>query len=231
MAKEPEKVSFRDRLRQFGTAFTFARRHDKLLVLWLIGAFLVPLAAAVALSVVTGLWLFIMPAGFLFAVLATMIVFNRRISKATFAEIDGKPGAAAALLQNMRGNWRVTPAAAFTPQQDMAHRIIGRPGIILVVEGSVTRLKNAIAQEKKRIQRIAPDTPIYDVVIGDGEGEVPLRKLQSHLVKLPRNITPRQVNALEERLRALAGTKPPIPKGPLPKGARMPKGSTKMQRR
>ncbi|MGH3428849.1 MAG: DUF4191 family protein [Mycobacteriales bacterium] len=48
-------------------------------------------------------------------------------------------------------------------------------------------------------------------------------------MKLPRNITPKQVNSLEGRLSAL-GVRPPIPQGPLPKGARMPKGA-KISRR
>jgi hypothetical protein len=147
------------------------------------------------------------------------------VSRATFAEVEGKPGAAAAVLQNMRGNWRITPGVAATPQQDVAHRVVGRPGVILLIEGSPTRLKNLIVQEKKRVSRVAPEIPVYDITVGDGDGQVPLRKLQTHLIKMPRNITPKQINALESRLQALGGVRPPIPKGPLPKGARMPKGA------
>jgi hypothetical protein len=110
------------------------------------------------------------------------------------------------------------------------HRVVGRPGVILLIEGSPARLKNLIVQEKKRVSRVAPDVPVYDITVGDGEGEVPLRKLQTHFIKMPRNITPKQINALENRLQALTATRPPLPKGPLPKGARMPKGA-KLNRR
>ena len=52
---------------------------------------------------------------------------------------------------------------------------------------------------------------------------MPLRKLQSSVMKLPRFLKPAVVNALRKRLDALTTTPLPIPKGPLPKGARIPK--------
>ncbi|NUS72615.1 MAG: DUF4191 domain-containing protein [Corynebacteriales bacterium] len=228
MAKEPEKVTFRDRVRQIGVAFSFTRKHDKLLFLWLALGVLVPLGIGLGLAAYFDNWLVFAPLAVVTAIIGGLLVFGRRVTKATFAEVEGKPGAAVAIVQNMRGQWRVTPAVAFTPQQDMVHRVVGRPGVILLIEGAAPRLKNMIVQEKKRINRVASDTPIYEVVLGDGEGEIPIRKLQSHFVKMPRNITARQVNVIEERLSAL-GARPPVPQGPLPKNARPPK--MKMQRR
>ncbi len=225
MATPEEKVSFRDRVKQIGPAFRFVRQHDKLVVPLLLVAFLVPILLGVAIGLVTGQWLTTMPLAVAVAFLLTMIVFTRRVAKAQYAAFEGQPGAAAALLQNLRGGWRITPGIAATVQQDVVHRVLGRPGVVLLIEGSPTRLKNLIVQEKKRVSRIAPEVPIYDVVVGNDEGQVPLRKLQTHFVKLPRNITPKQVNALESRLQALTATRPPLPKGPLPKGARMPKGA------
>jgi len=225
MATSEEKISFRDRVKQIGPAFNFVRRHDKLIVPLMLLAFLTPILVGVVASLLTGDWLLTMPLSVLLAVLLTMVIFTRRVSRATYAEVEGKPGAAAAVLQNMRGNWRITPGIAATPQQDVVHRVIGRPGVILLIEGSPTRLKNLIVQEKKRVTRVAPEVPVYDVTVGDGEGQIPLRKLQTHFIKMPRNITPKQINALESRLQALGAARPPIPKGPLPKGARMPKGA------
>ncbi len=230
MATSEEKLSFRDRLKQIGPAFSFVRRHDKLIIPLLLLTFLVPIAIGIGVALVTGDWLVTMPLAVAFSLLLTMLVFTRRVARATYAEVEGKPGAAAAVLQNMRGNWRITPGVAATVQQDVVHRVVGRPGVILLIEGSPARLKNLIVQEKKRVSRVAPDVPIYDITVGDGEGEVPLRKLQTHFIKMPRNITPKQINALENRLQALTATRPPLPKGPLPKGARMPKGA-KLNRR
>jgi hypothetical protein len=36
--------------------------------------------------------------------------------------VEGQLGAAAAILNNMRGDWRVTPAIGFTRDQDLVHR-------------------------------------------------------------------------------------------------------------
>jgi hypothetical protein len=38
------------------------------------------------------------------------------------------------VLQTVRGNWRVTPMVGFTREQDLVHRVLGLPGVILVGE-------------------------------------------------------------------------------------------------
>ena len=84
-------------------------------------------------------------------------------------------------------------------------------------------MKPLLAQEKKRTARLVGDVPIYDVIVGNGDGQVPLGKLERHLNKLPANITAKQMDSLESRLAAL-GTKSgmaQMPKGPLPTQAKM----------
>ena len=58
------------------------------------------------------------------------------------------------------------------------HRLVGRPGIVLVGEGAPHRVRGLIAQEKKKIARIAGDTPIYDIIVGTGEGDIRLAQAQ-----------------------------------------------------
>ena len=111
------------------------------------------------------------------------------------------------------------------------HRVIGRPGVVLVAEGASHRTKNLLAQEKKKIARVAGQVPIYELTVGNEEGDVPLSKLQRHMTKLPRNIDRDQMETLEKRLAAIAGRGgPAMPKGPLPKGAQM-KGMQRTVRR
>jgi hypothetical protein len=57
--------------------------------------------------------------------------------------------------------------------------------------------------------------------VGTGDGEVPLRKLNTYLLKLPRNLNREQISALDKRLQALGGGKPPLPQGPMPTNAKM----------
>jgi hypothetical protein len=92
---------------------------------------------------------------------------------------------------------------------------------VLIAEGAPHRVKALLAQEKKRVARVVGDTPIYDVIVGNDEGQIPLRRLQQHIMKLPRNISPSQIDSLETRLAALASRGAALPKGPLPAGAKM----------
>ena len=131
----------------------------------------------------------------------------------------------------MRGDWRVTSGAAGNRELDAVHRVLGRPGIVLVGEGAPQRVRGLIAQEKRRIAKVVGDTPIYDVVVGDGEGQVPLKKLSAHVMKLPRNLSGAEVNALGKRMSALGGARMPVPGGPLPGGRQMSVSQRQVRRR
>jgi hypothetical protein len=181
--------------------------------------------AAAAVAVVSdGITRFtIVPLGMLLGGLVTFIIFTRRAQKSIYHKAEGQTGAAAWALDNMRGKWRVSPGVAATGHFDAVHRVIGRPGVIFVGEGSAARVKPLLAQEKKRTARLVGDIPIYDIIVGNGDGEVPLAKLERHLTRLPANITVKQMDSLESRLAALgsragAGV---LPKGPLPNAGKM----------
>ena len=191
--------------------------------LWLVGAAGVGvLVVAVVVGLLTGLAPFLIPLGVLLGVLAALILFGRFAQSAQYSAIAGQPGAAAAILQSMRGNWTVTPAIAANRNMDVVHRAVGRPGVVLVGEGSPSRLGGLLAAEKKRHSRVAYDIPIYDIQVGDQDGQIPIRQLQRHLMKLPRNLKGPAVADLNYRLKALPQS-PQMPKGPVPRSARMPK--------
>lgn len=217
----PPKPSRGERAKQIKLAFTLTRENDPRLLVLLLGAFLVPLVVFVAIGLVLGHPVYLGILGFLVAVVAVVAVFGRRMQKMQYSQVEGQPGAAAAVLQTVRGNWRVTPAVGFTREQDLVHRVIGLPGVILVGEGSPARTRGLIITEKKKLSRFLGDTPVYDLVVGDAEGQVALKDLQRHLMKLPRNIKPAVVNELDRKLKAMAPALP-IPKGPMP--TRVPRG-------
>jgi hypothetical protein len=164
--------------------------------------------------------------GGILAVLAALIAFTvvtgRRGQSAAFSRIEGQPGAAYAILQSLRGDWRVTPAVAFNKNQDLVHRVVGRPGVVLVAEGSGARARELMSAELRKVRRVIGEAPLYDVMVGDGDGQVPLKRLNVHVMKLPRALKPKEVNAVESRLKALGGTAMPLPKGPMP--TRIPRG-------
>ncbi|MBP2702512.1 DUF4191 domain-containing protein [Microbispora sp. RL4-1S] len=182
--------------------------------------------ATLVLFVIVGVifsWTWIV-LGVFASVLVGMLVFSRLAQTAQYSMLHGQPGATYAVLQGMRGNWHVEEKpVAVNRDQDLIFRVVGYPGVILVAEGPSSRVQRMLVAEKKRVQRVAIDVPVYDVQCGDGEGQVPLAKLQRHLMKLPRNLKKGAVSEINNRMRALTPAMP-IPKGPMPKGLRMPRG-------
>lgn len=163
--------------------------------------------------------------GLLAGFLAAMIVFGRRAEKAAYKQVEGQVGAAAGALQMLKRGWFVAPAVAFTKQQDLVHRVVGRPGIILVGEGNPNRVRGLLATEKKKHARISGEAPIVDLIVGDDEGQVPLPKLFKKVRKQPKALKAAELTPLMNKIKALDAMRPaaPIPKGPVPtsmKGAR-----------
>lgn len=220
-ARREKRAASKARRQQIWQAFQMQRKEDKALIPWMLGAFLLAVGVTVGIGAFFGIWLILLPIGIALGVLAAISIFGRRVQRNVYAKADGQPGAAGWALDNLRGQWRVTPGVAGTTHLDAVHRVIGRPGIILVAEGAPHRVKGLLAQEKKRTARVAGKTPIYDVVVGNEEGQVPLGKLQRHLMKLPRNISASDMEAMEARLAALGSRAAAMPKGPMPAGAKM----------
>jgi hypothetical protein len=220
-AQQERRATAKQRRAQVLQAFAIQRREDKALLPLMIGVLLVSTAVVFGVGFLLGHQWLALPLGVALGVLGALLVFGRRVQRNVFAKAEGQPGAAAWALENLRGGWRVTPAVAGTAQLDAVHRVIGRPGIVLVAEGAPHRVKPLLAQEKKRVSRLVGDTPIYDITVGNGEGQVPLAKLPRHLAKLPRNVTAEQIDGLESKLAVLSTRATGMPKGPLPQGAKM----------
>jgi hypothetical protein len=161
-------------------------------------------------------------------ILAMLIVFGRRAQNAAYSQIEGQPGAAAAVLGTLRKGWKTDPAIAFNRNQDLVHRVVGPPGIVLIGEGNPNRLKTLLANERRKHERVASETPIFEVICGDPDkhvGAVPVSRLAGYVTKLGRNIKPAQMTDVLARLKALDANRSniPLPKGPVPtsmKGAR-----------
>jgi hypothetical protein len=180
------------------------------------------IAVFVIVGLVTGLVGLLTPLGVAVGLMVAMVLFGRYAQSAQYKAVEGQPGAAAAIMQSMRGGWTVTPAVSANRSMDVVHRAVGKPGVVLVGEGSPNRLASLLAAEKKRVSRVAFDVPIYDLQVGDEEGQIPIRKLQRKLMRLPRNLKGPAVADLNFRLKALPQSLQ-APKGPMPRTGRMPK--------
>ena len=210
------------RLKQIRMAAGLVHRSNPRAMPIVFGSALGILVVLVVVGLLTGLAVLLIPLGVLLGVLVGMILFGRFAQAAQYSAIEGQPGAAAAVLENMRGNWTVTPAIAANRNLDVVHRAVGRPGVVLIGEGSPARLASLLAAEKKRVARVAYEVPIFEFQVGNEEGQIPLSKLQRKVMRLPRNLKPAAVSDLNHRLKALQPSLQ-APKGPIPKNIRQPK--------
>jgi hypothetical protein len=207
------------RLAQIRQTYQMTKQSDPRIGWILLGWLLLPVAVMAVVVALTGDW-WLLLLGFTTGLLLAAIVLGRRAERAAYAQIEGQPGAAAAVLNTLSKGWFVTPAVAVTKNQDIVHRVIGRPGVILVGEGHGGRVSNALRSERQREARFVPDVTFHEFVVGNDEGQVPLPQLVKSVRKLDKTLTPGQVTEVRRRLEALANTPLPMPKGPIPKSTR-----------
>ena len=218
-AEDPAKVG---RLKQIRMVASLVNKQNPKALPIVFGSAAGIIVVFVLIGLLTHLAGFLIPLGLLLGLGIGMFLFGRFAQGAQYSAIEGQPGAAAAVLQSMRGNWTVTPAVTANRNMDVVHRAVGRPGVVLVGEGAPSRLAGLLAAEKKKTARVAHDVPIYDFQVGNEEGQIPVSKLQRKVMRLPRTLRPTAVSDLNSRLKALQPSMQ-MPKGPLPKGVRQPK--------
>lgn len=156
------------------------------------------------------------------ALLAALFIFSRIALAASYSTVEGQIGAGASVLMAIRKGWTTTPAVAVNKNQDMVHRSVGRAGIVLTAEGSIAT-RQLVQSARKDAERFAPGVPIYEIWVGEGEGQVPLKKLQKKVLKYKKRLSAHQMREVRARLKAVGGMSLPIPKGPMPKNVRVPK--------
>jgi Domain of unknown function (DUF4191) len=217
-----EDLAKAGRLKQIRMVAGLVHKSNQKAMPIVLGSGLATLVILVVIGLLIGPLALFIPLGVLLGVLVTVVLFGRFAQSAQYSAIEGQPGAAAAVLENMRGNWTVTPAIAANRNMDVVHRAVGKPGVILVGEGSPTRLASLLAAEKKRVARVAYEVPITEFQVGSGEGQVPISKLQRKIMRLPRQLKPEAISDINHRLKALQPSLQ-APKGPLPRNARQPK--------
>ncbi|NXY96918.1 DUF4191 domain-containing protein [Streptomyces sp. BR123] len=221
-----ETAATTGRLKQIALTYKMTRKADPKVGLILAAVGIITFGVFLGIGFLIDHPVYLGILGFLVAFLATAIVFGRRAERAAFGQMEGQPGAAAAVLDNVGRGWTTTPAIAMNRSQDLVHRAVGKAGVALIAEGNANRVKPLLAAEKRKLARIMPDVPVHDFIVGNGEGQVPLKKLRTTLLKLPRVLSGPQVTQANDKLRAMGDlmSNMPLPKGPMPKGMRMPRG-------
>lgn len=227
----PDAPKKQGRLRQFAAVYKMTAQYDKPAPLWVLGSALLVLLVGLALTFLLTDGVFSRILGtvttLLTALLVGLAILTRRADKALFAQVDGRQGATAISMQQLRRGWVTSeePVGMDPRSGDLVFRAIGRPGIVLLVEGPLPRTFRLADSEKKRHTRVASGVPVHVVHVGNGEGQVPLRKVSRHVMRLKRTLTPAEVSAVAKRMQALGGLRAPVPKGIDPFKARANRGA------
>lgn len=188
----------------------------------LLGGFVVGVVLGLLGGLATKFWWVWVPLAIFMGVVLALLVLTQLVRRASYAQIDGMPGASAAVLGQIKRGWVIEqePVRFNARTQDMLFRAIGRPGIVLISEGPADRVDRLIQDEKKAIKRVAPSVPVEVIKVGNGDGQVPIAKLERHLKKLPKKISHQEVAAVTARMKAIQTNALPIPKGIDPFNAR-----------
>jgi Domain of unknown function (DUF4191) len=220
------------RMRQIRRAYQLTHEYDRALPFLLLGAFLIPLAIAVTVGLLTDQVLNFTLVGLGVAILLPMMVLVRRAKQATYRRYAGQAGSAEVALQMLPKQWVSTPVIAANRSSDVVHRTLGPGGLVLIGEGEPGRVRQLLASEVKKHERVAYGVPVTTVLMGNKPGQIPLDKLADHIRKLPKALQPNQVTDIKQRLRALDAVRPniPVPKGPMPTNPRQVKGARQAMR-
>jgi Domain of unknown function (DUF4191) len=232
----PKKAGRFGQLRQLREVFTAARGVDPLIGWWMALAALGALVAMVAIGVLVHNLVYFLILGVPLAAVAATLVLSIRAKRAAYKSIEGKPGAAGAALSSLRRGWyfEQQPVAAEagragdTSSTALVFRATGRPGVVLVAEGPPARATKLAEAERKKISRIAgTSVPVTVIRVGEGGGqnEVSVRKVAGKLQRMKPVLTKEEVSAVNKRLKAMGGLRPPLPAGIDPNRIRMDRKS------
>jgi hypothetical protein len=218
------------RVAQIRQVFTAAHAVDPMIGWWMALAALAVVVVLVVVGILVGHWVYFLVISIPLAALAAAFVLSRRAESAAYRSIEGQPGAAGASLSALRRGWYYDqqPVAAEAQRAGdvssaaMVFRAVGRPGVVLLAEGPAGRATRLAEAERKKVSRVVPGVPVSVVRVGEsGEGVVSVRKVARTLTKMKPVITKEEASAVNKRLKALGGIRPPVPKGVDPNRARV----------
>ncbi|WP_281964527.1 DUF4191 domain-containing protein [Serinicoccus marinus] len=222
--KDPNKPG---RIAQVRQVFSMTRKADPSAVWWMVLAAL----AVLVVALLVGLWLdqvvYLMIIGVPLALLAAVVILGRRAERAAFTQIEGQPGASAAVLQQLRRGWYYDqePVAAEAGGQvrgmrdlnnaAMVFRAVGRPGVVLISEGPRGSAQRLVKAEERKVARVVGgEVPVHTITVGNGEGQTPLRSVVKTIKRFDKALTNDEALVVQQRMKALGNrNKPAVPAG------------------
>ena len=229
MAKKNKKPG---RMRQLWRIYKITAKNDPTSV-WLA---LLGLLGAIGVGFLIGsltanigsfsFWLWIVT-GSTTGLLIAMVVMSKRAERNAYMQIEGQAGAVGAVLDSqIRRRWKAqsAPVAVNAKTREAVYRMIGPAGVVLIGEGSSSRVQQMLEDESRKVSRTVPGVTVHKLRVNADQGGIRLHALLKNVYKLKKSINRAEVTAASNRLAALAGNGAlPIPKGIDPNKLRAPK--------
>ena len=209
-------------MRTLSNAYSVARKAQPLIGLWLTLIFVTVLVIGIFIGIQIGHPIYVTFLTIPIATLFALFTFSRIAERAAYASIEGQLGAGASVLMSIKKGWHTVPGVAANRNQDVVHRSISRAGVVVSGEGGMA-VRALMTDERRKMERFMIGIPVHEVLIGEGEGRVPIRKLQKHVTKLPKKLSKAQYREALARMRSLGGPNVPLPTGPMPNMRKVPK--------
>ena len=225
MAREKREKKVRktpEWIKTLRQAYSVTREARPILPILLLAIFIGVMAIGIGIGIAVDRTLYISLMTIPFALIITLFSFSRIAEGAAYASIAGQAGAGASVLMSIRKGWTTTAGVQVARNQDLVHRSLGRAGVVITGEGS-NNVRVMMTDERRKMERYLSGVPVHEILVGDEEGRIPLRKIQKHLKKLPKKLTKSQLREARAREKSLGGMKLPMPKGPMPNMRKIPK--------
>ncbi len=231
MSQDSEKK--KGRIAEIREGYVAVRQLDPKLGWWMSGSAVLTIVVIVGIGWPLGHPWYALIVALPAAALAATLIMNQRGNKAMYAALDGQAGGSGVALQSLGGRgWHTSPEPVAvdtvrgTKLADlsgaaMVFRALGRPGVVLIGEGPSGRVAKLLKAEEKKVTRVAPGVPVHLLTVGDGEGEVPIRKLSGRLNRMKTVLTKDEVSVVNKRLKSLPSIRAAIPAGMDPTKVRM----------
>ena len=155
------------RIRQIARAYKLTHEYDKQLPFWIVGAFLVPIAVGLVISIFWHHPLYLAFLGLTTGLMFAMLILVRRAKAATYRRYAGQAGSAEVALQMLPKAWISTPVIAANRNRDVVHRTVGPGGLVLIGEGEPGRVRQLLASEVKKHERVAYGITVTTIVMGE----------------------------------------------------------------
>ena len=217
--KKKRLARIRTFARNLKDAYTISKRTYPWVGWAMLGVLVAFLALAVAISVASGqpVWYWILMALLVIASIDLMIL-SWTVRRASYSQIEGMPGAAKAVLDQLPRGWTLEENPVFINQKnrDVVWRMVGRPGVVLIVEAPHSRAGKIINE--------VPYVPVHALEVGTEDGQGRLIELTKRLRKLPTKpqyLTSAEITRVSQRLSTIGSNGLPIPKGMDPRKARI----------